>query len=238
MGLLGGVGVGAAVYYYEQLSRACEARGVELDLVMVNADTPRVVAYVGANDCAGLTEYLDRMLERMRAAGAEFAVIPSVTTHFAIRELRERGTLPLLDIFAPVEAEMARRGIRRVSVMGSRFVMQSGMYGFVPGVEFVPAQPDEIDLIHETYMRMALDGRGTDEQYTRLRELALRLIERERLDAIVLGGTDLALIFHDGNIDFSYVDCAALHVRAVAEAILSWTSNRHETIWRRVTAAV
>jgi aspartate racemase len=220
VGLLGGVGVGAATHYYAELARACDARGVELDLVMVNGDTPRVLEYVEAGNRAGLAAYLNGFLARMKAAGAEFAVIPSVTTHFAIAELRELGTLPVVDIFAPFRAEVERRGVRRVTVFGTRFVMQSKMYGFVPEVEFVAARPEETDVIHETYLRLALDGRGTKEQYERLRELALRLCERERLDAIVMGGTDLSLIFNEGNMDFPHLDCAALHLRSVADALL------------------
>lgn len=40
LGLLGGVGIGAAVHYYEALAAAHAAKGEPLPLVMVNADMP------------------------------------------------------------------------------------------------------------------------------------------------------------------------------------------------------
>jgi aspartate racemase len=220
LGLLGGVGVGAASHYYREIAKACEARGVELDLVMVHADMQRVIKYVQAGDRAGHAVYLKSFLDRMKAAGAELAAIPSVTTHYSVRELIPMAPLPIVDMFGPVAAEVARCSIRRVAVFGTRFVIQSDMFGFVPGVEFVLPLPDEIDTIHATYLQLATDGRGTEEQYRGLRELAHSLIERERLDAIVFGGTDLALLFNESNIDFPNLDCAALHVRAIVDAML------------------
>ena len=220
VGLLGGVGVGAAAHYYRELAKASEARGVELDLVMVHAETPRVLEYVGAGDREGLAGYLNGFFTRMKAAGAEMAVIPSVTTHYSVKELAAISPLPLIEIFEPVRREVARRSIRRVAVFGTRFVIESEMYGFVPELEFVRPQPEEVEYIHRTYLAVAMAGNGTAEQYEGLRSLAFKLIERERLDAIVFGGTDLSLIFNEANADFPHVDCAAVHLRAIADEIL------------------
>jgi aspartate racemase len=35
------------------------------------------------------------------------------------------------------------------------------------------------------------------------------------VDAIVLAGTDLALIFNETNTDFPHVDCARVHIQAI-----------------------
>jgi aspartate racemase len=220
IGLLGGIGVGAASHYYSEFAKACEARGCELDLVMVHAETPRVLEYVQAGDRTGLEAYFNGFFHRMKAAGADLAVIPSVTSHFCIEELRASAPLPLAVIFEPVIQEVARRSIRRVAIFGTRFVIRSRMYGFVPELDFVEPRADEIDFIHDTYLRVALDGKGTQEQYHALRELALHLIARERLDAIIFGGTDLSLLFNQDNTDFAAIDCAALHIGAIIAAVL------------------
>ena len=220
LGLLGGVGVGAASFYYREIAKAANAHQRELDLVMVHAEVSRVLQYVQADDRQGLERYLNAFLIRMQAAGAAMAVIPSVTTHFCIRELLASSPLPLLVLFDPVAAEIARRSIRRVVVFGTRFVMQSDMYGKLPGLEYIRPRPEELDLIHDTYLRVALDGKGTPAQYSQLHDLATALIKREQLDAIVFGGTDLSLLFDESNTHFPVIDCAALHIEAITRAIL------------------
>jgi aspartate racemase len=221
VGLVGGIGVGAAIFYYRKLAEAHERSGVTMDLVMAHAEVPRVMEYVQAEDRDGLTSYLLGFLDRLQAAGAECAVLPSVTTHFSIRELVQRTRLPLFNIFDPLRKEIAARSLRRVALFGTRYVMNSGLYGMVPEVEIVPARAEETDIVHKTYMDLALHGKAGHEEHRELTAIAHTLCKRERVDAILLAGTDLTLLFNEANTDFPYVDCAAVHVRAVAEGLLS-----------------
>jgi len=220
LGLIGGVGVGAATHYYRELARAHEARGRTLEMIMIHADLGRARKYVEANDRLGLAAYLTGFITRMQAAGATIAAVPAVTPHMCIRELLATSPLPLLSIFEPVREELNARKVRRAAVFGTRYVIESRLYGFVPEVEFVQPQPDELDLVHRTYIQMAEEGRGTDEQRTSLTALAHTLLERDSVDVVVLAGTDLSLIFDDTNTDFPHVDCAALHLRAINQALL------------------
>lgn len=87
LGLVGGLGVGATVHYYQRLAKAHEAHGRTMDCVMAHAETSRVFEYVKACDPAGLAEYLNGFLRRLKAAGAEVGVIPAVTPHYALREI-------------------------------------------------------------------------------------------------------------------------------------------------------
>ena len=129
LGLVGGLGVGATVHYYDKLAKAHEARGRSLNIVIVHAEISRGFAYMEANDRDGLAEYLVGYIRRMEAAGAEVAVVPAVTPHFCIHELVARSPLPILSIFDPLRRELAARNIRRIAVFGTRFVIQSAMFG-------------------------------------------------------------------------------------------------------------
>lgn len=221
IGLLGGLGVGAAVHYYGQLARACEQRGCVLDLVMVHADMEASLRYMEAGDSQGFAQYLAEIIGRLKAAGAEFAVIPSVTGNSCTRELTPISPLPLISMYQPIRDELARRQWKRVALLGTRFVVQSGMFGFVDNAEFVLPKPEEIAQIHEIYIAIARAGHGTASQHRALTDLAHILIARENLDAVLLAGTDLALLFNESNTDFPHLDCAALHIEAIARAMLA-----------------
>ncbi len=47
-----------------------------------------------------------------------------------------------------------------------------------------------------------------------------RLIAQDKVEAIMLGGTDLALVFKDAPAPFPLIDCAALHADALMERAL------------------
>jgi aspartate racemase len=220
IGLIGGLGTGATVHYYRKLAQAHEEAHLTLDLVMVHAETTRIFEYA-AGDRDGMARYLAAFIDRLKAAGAELAVIPSVTPHYCVRELLAISPLPLVNIFEPLGKELLTRSVRRAGVFGTRFVIASALFGMVDEVEVVQPRPDELEYIHQTYLELVRRGEGSEAQYRGLTDLALTLCKRDELDVILLAGTDLALIFNEGNIEFPYIDCAALHLQAIMQEILS-----------------
>lgn len=220
LGLIGGLGVGAAVYYYRWLAEAHEKEGRRLNLVMAHAEVPVVFEYVERGDREGLAEYLNGFIRRFGAAGAEMIAIPAVTAHFCVGELMEISPLPVLNIFEPLTEELAARSVRRAVILGTKFVINSALFGMVHPVEIVPWKANEVDTIHRNYAELARTGRGTDAQYKELSELAARIRERDRVDAILLAGTDLSLLFDESNTNFPSVDCSVLHLKFILRRLL------------------
>ena len=158
------------------------------------------------------------------------AVIPAVTPHLCIRELLVLSSLPVLNLFDPLVKELSSRSVKRVGVFGTRFVIESALFGMADGVEVVQPPQDEVEYIHRTYLELAQTGEGSEAQYRGLTDLALNFCKRDHLDAILFAGTDLSLIFNEANIQFPYIDCAALHIEAILKNVLqeeslSRTSN-------------
>jgi aspartate racemase len=219
LGLIGGLGVGATVHYYEKLAKGCETLGIELDIVITNAQTPRVFQYVEASDRDGLAQYLSGYIRRMNAAGAELVAIPAVTPHFCEKELQAISPVPVVSIFEPLLQELEARATRRVAIFGTRYVIAAELFGALKDVEVIRPKPDEIDIIHNTYVELAATGKGSPEKYEQLTALAKTIIRREAVDTIILAGTDLSLLFNESNSGFPHIDCAALHIAAILDRL-------------------
>ena len=131
--MVGGLGVGATIYYYEKLARGCEKLGFALDIVMTNAEIPRVFEYVEAKDRGGLAEYLSGYIRRMKAAGAEVAAIPAITPRFCWKELAATSALPIVSLLDPLNRGLQDRKARRVAIFGTRFVIESDLFGALSG---------------------------------------------------------------------------------------------------------
>jgi hypothetical protein len=48
----------------------------------------------------------------------------------------------------------------RVAVFGTRFVMESALFGLAGDVEIVQARPEGVDYIRNTYVELARRGKG------------------------------------------------------------------------------
>lgn len=218
-GLVGGLGVGAAIHYYREIARAHDIAQTPLDLVMVHADLRRMTGWAEAGDARSMAQYLAGLVGRMKDAGATFAALPAVTPHLSIADLLPLSPLPLVNMLQVVDDSLRSRGFRRIALFGTRFTVNSSMFGALTGVDVVSPRPEEVDAIHETYYRLASTGIGGAAERDGLTRLADALIRRESLDGILLAGTDLALLFDESNTPFPHLDCARAHLDAILETM-------------------
>ena len=143
-----------------------------------------------------------------------------MTPHLCISELQPISTLPLVNLLEAVNDSVRSSGFHRVALFGTRFTIESGMFGALTSAEVVRPRTDEIDFIHRIYFRLASSGVGGDTEREGLTHLAETFIRRDAVDAIILAGTDLALIFDESNTSFPHVDCARVHLDTILAKML------------------
>jgi aspartate racemase len=218
IGLIGGLGVGAAITYYRGLAAAHDDRQRPMRLVMAHASISRTTEYASAGDRHGLAVYLGGFLSQLKAAGATFGVIPAVTPHLGIDELKRITPLPVIDITEVVANHVHARKLSKVALFGTRYVIESDLYGRLGGVDVVRPRPDEIAFVHRAYSHLAHTATVSADDRQQLTVLADTLQKRDGVEAILLTGTDFALMFDPSNTPFSHVDCARVHIESVLQA--------------------
>lgn len=218
VGIVGGLGVGATVHYYEKITAACKARGVVPDLAIVHADVDYGQDLIRTGKLDELARYLAGFIERLARAGAQTAVLPAVTPHICIGELTPLLPIPLLNIVDVLAAELKRRKTRRIALMGSVFTVQGSLWGQLAGADIVKPQPDEIAFIGQAYQRI-LDNKSAPADADELRRIAANLQRRDGVETILLAGTDLAVMFDEASAGFPCLDVARLHIEAIVERL-------------------
>jgi aspartate racemase len=219
VGVIGGLGVGATVHYYEKITAACKARGTSPDLVIAHADVDYGQDLVRAGKLDELAGYLVSFIRRMARAGAASAAIPAVTPHICIAQLMKRTPVPLINIVDPIAEELRARKIRRVALFGTTFTMEGSLWGQLAGAEIVKPQPDEIVFIGQAYQRILDTQKADAGDAADLRRIAADLARRDGVEAILLAGTDLALMFDETTAGFPAIDVARLHIDAIVERL-------------------
>ena len=220
IGLIGGIGPGATEFYYRGLVEAHAAAERPLELTIVQAEARDMVANLTAGDARAQAAIFLRLVERLAAAGADAAAVTSLGGHFCIAELAAASPLPLIDLVTEMAATLTARGVARVGLLGTRTVMDSHIYGAIPAIEVVLPQGAELDATHEAYIAMASAGRVTEDQRALFFRLGAELVREQGAEVVVLVGTDLFLAFDGRDCGFPVIDCARVHVDALARASL------------------
>jgi aspartate racemase len=214
IGLIGGIGPAATDFYYRRFISAFANRKVALDLTIVHADTPTLLDNLASNDEAAQIAIYVHLTKRLVSAGAECVLVTSIAGHFCIEPFRAVSALPVVNMISEVNRAIENRRLKRVGILGTRTVMETRFYGGVTCAEIIPPVGEDLDRVHQAYVAMAASGSVTDAQRSVFHSACGRLVAEQGVEAIMLGGTDLALVFNEQNSEFPLVDCAGIHVDA------------------------
>jgi aspartate racemase len=227
VGLIGGLGVGAAVIYYRAIAAGCADRDAVPRITIVHAHSPTVLAHVAAGRIDELADYLAPFVAELRSAGSTFFAIPAVTPHIALGPLTKRDSMPIVDMLEVTARGLRERGFSRIALFGTRFTIETAMFGALDAFDVIPPRPQEIDEIHRVYLELATAGHTSAASVKALRDIAQAIHRRDRVDALVLAGTDLSLIFDEAAAGFPAFDCASAHINAILDRATSRRPSTH-----------
>jgi aspartate racemase len=214
IGLIGGIGPAATDFYYRGLIDRHNRDGRTLDLTMAHADVKEMGRNLASRDARRQAEIFAGLVKRLKAAGAECAAVTSMGGQFCVNELIAISPLPIVNGIPAVGAAIKQRGLRKVGIIGTRLVMETGLYGAITAATVLAPEGDALDTVHQNYIAMAGEGRVNDAQRRVFFEAGRALVARGA-EAVLLGGTDLFLAFQGRDYGFPVIDCADIHVEAI-----------------------
>jgi aspartate racemase len=210
IGLIGGIGVAATVAYYQRLTAAADG----LELTIAHAQVSDLAVNFAADDKTAQAGIFARLIDRLRAAGCDCAAITSLGGHFCFDETRALASLPLVSGTAPLDGYFARQGVASIGILGTARVMESGFYGALSHTRALVPESD-LAVIGQAYQAMAIRGAATAAEADLFLEEGRRLAARGA-EAVVLGGTDLGLVFDGADPGYRVVDALDIHVDVLA----------------------
>ncbi|HXM22516.1 MAG TPA: amino acid racemase [Terriglobales bacterium] len=228
IGIIGGLGPESTIEYYRWIIASyVESRpdGSSPSIIINSIDLKKLLEMVAANELAKLTEYLVSEIQRLARAGAECGLVAANTPHIVFDEVRRQSPIRLISIVeATCEAAKAL-GLKKLGLFGARFTMQGRFYADVFSKEGIAlAVPDENDqaFIHHMYFNELVKGTVLPETRERLLTIVDRLKEREAIQGLILGGTELSLILRDPTVrDIPVLDTTKIHANAIVAQALS-----------------
>ena len=109
-----------------------------------------------------------------------------------------------------------------MGLIGARFTMEGDFYPHVfgkRGITVVVPDADDRAYVHDRYFAELVEGIFLDETRDGIAAVVDRMRTREAIEAIILGGTDLSVLFRDGgSLPLPILDPTAIHV----EAAVTW----------------
>ena len=225
IGLIGGMSWESTVTYYAMINEAVRTRlgglhSAKILLYSVEFAEIERLQHEGRWDEAGAL--LADVARRLESAGAEFLVICTNTMHLVAPRIEAAVKIPLLHIADPTAAEVQRRGIATVGLLGTRFTMEKDFYRTRlerAGLRVVTPAEGDRDLVHRVIYDELCLGRIEDPSRDAYKDVIARLVAAGA-EGIILGCTEIGLLIRPEDAPVPLFDTTALHARAAAEMAL------------------
>lgn len=225
IGIVGGLGPESTVLYYQLIMRRfAERYGTEeMPLVVIDSvNIKKLVRLINANAEEELVEYLAQSTRSLAAAGADFAVMATNTPHFVYTKVAEKSPIPMISIVESTAAFAAEKGYKKLGLTGTGFTMKKSFYPEVfsrYGMELVVPEPHEIEEMHRIIFAELAFGVVSAYAMNYFATVQRNLVARHAIDALILGCTELPLVYTPENSIVPLVDTAAIHVEAVLDTM-------------------
>ena len=224
VGLVGGLGPESTIDYYRRIIDAWRRHDPATTpaIVIDSLDPNRALSLV-RDDVDAFFDYILSSVRRLAAAGVDFIAITANTPHLMYDELAGVSSRPMISIVEVCAEEARRREIRRPLLLGTRFTMEAPFYHAVCarfGIDVVAPDEEDRRWVHERYVDELLKGDFRDETRRQFVALVERLREREGVDGVILGGTELPLLLQAPSVaGLPVLDTTELHVNAIVERL-------------------
>ena len=227
VGIIGGIAPESTIQYYRLIVagyREHKRDGNYPSILINSINMKQMLDLIGAKRLPEAVQYLKGEIDRLARAGADFGVLASNTPHLVFDGLQAVSPIPLISIVEATCQRASELGLKRVGLFGTRFTMQGGFYDREfekRGMSIVLPADDDQEYIHEKYMTELVNGVILEETKALLLRIVNRLKREQKIQGLVLGGTELPLILKDGDDpEIPFLDTTSIHVQSIIEQLL------------------
>jgi len=227
IGIVGGIGPESTIEYYRFIIAEYRERTKDDSyphILIDSIDVSKGIALVQSGDKEALADYVGAGFQRLARAGAEFGLMAANTPHIAFEQIQRRSPIPLLSIVAATRDHAQKNGMKRLALLGTGFTMKGSFYPEVfsrAGMELVIPKEQELAYIHDKYLNELLKNQFLPETRARMLDIVGRLEKEERVEGVILAGTELPLILRDPERKgVPLLDTTTILVNAAVDEIL------------------
>jgi aspartate racemase len=194
------------------------------ELSMHTHPLARYMRCIYDNNWQGVADLMLSSAGKLAQGGADFLICPDNTIHQAFDLVEPRSPLPWLHIAQEVASEARRSHLKRLGVLGTRYLMEGPVYPEklqASGLEHrTPDTPARVE-INRIIFEELVNAQFTPHSLAYFQEV-IRALADQGCDAVVLGCTEIPLLVTPDTSPLPTLDSTRLLAKAaVRKAVVS-----------------
>jgi len=219
IGILGGLTPESTVPYYMHIVHRYQEmfhNHAYPEVVIFSVSFQQFDDWMAVEDWESMELELAKGLRALHGAGADFAVIATNTMHNLYHKLDGRNIIPLLSLVDATGAEIKKKGLKKVGLIGTKFAMNKPYYreGLAKyGIKVVvPDEEDQKEVGRVIFEELAY---GVLKEESRQNYLAImERLKKNGAQGVILGCTEIPLLIKQEHTKIPGFDTTTIHAEA------------------------
>lgn len=227
LGLIGGVGPEATLQYYREIEYGVMDRlgkPVLPEMTIENLSCFRMIPYGAAQDYDGMTEYILGAVRALERAGCHFIAIACCTAHMVFDKVAAQTDTPMLSLVQVCVKESLKRNYHKLLLLGTEGTMKD-TYFKTPfekvGIQVITPSDEDCKWVGWHIENELEHGIVTESTQKRFIEIANKGYTDFGADAIILGCTELPMVYGNVALEIPTLDAAKLHIQSIIDEIVT-----------------
>lgn len=210
VGVIGGLGPMATVYFYDMVVRMTDAKTDQdhIDMVIANrATTPDRTDYIIGKSKNSPVDILKKDAKRLENFGSDFLVITCNTAHYFYDEIQKSVNIPVLNIIEETVKHAKEQGHKKLGILATTGNISTNLYQNMCkkyDIDYLvldeSRQADVMSIIYDDIKS------GNPANMKKFNDIVNHLKENN-CDGAILGCTELSILKNDNNLDNEfYID--------------------------------
>jgi aspartate racemase len=214
IGILGGMGPEATAHFFSLIIKNTAAAKDQDHIPVLIYNLPQIPERTPAILGKGPSPVplLRKGVRTLAKAGADFIVVPCISAHAFLPDIRRASAVPILSLLeeALVAAKKKKPGLKRAGLLASMGTVRSGLFAKTfakAGIEIItPTEKDQSKVMEAVFGKHGVKAGFAEGRPRKLvLDVARRLIKRGA-EAVIAGCTEIPLLLRDEDIPVPLIE--------------------------------
>lgn len=222
VGIIGGLGPQTTIDYYTSIIAKYQERvGIKDDLpeLFINSiNMYDIYRWLANNEIEELIAYITNAARVLENSGADFIIIAGNTPHIVFQEIQNRLNTPMISIVEETFKAVHANRIKKIGFIGTQFTMEHDFFKkpfLENGIDVIlPCEKDRL-YIHKKITEELFKNCILSETKEEFLKIIQRMKDEQGIEAIILGCTELPLLFGKESYDIPFFNPMESHIQEI-----------------------
>lgn len=216
LGIIGGLGPEATVYFLQLLIDFSEAKSDQEHLEYILYNCPKIpdrTSYI-LHKTENPVPELIKICKQLEASSVNIIAIPCITAHYFFEEMQKQTNAHLIDAVNETVLHLKKSNRKKIGIMATDGTIQTNLfqnelekYGLIP---IIPDENEQKMVMDIIYNQVKKGLKPNLENFEKVRNSLIS----KGADTVLLGCTELSILKRDNKLDGDVID--VLDVLAIA----------------------